>query len=329
MSENPARRWGREEWVVVQLLLLLALSGLLAMWPIRVTTLEVPYGDGVPQPSRYGYTASLVLFVLPLVRLSYWLYRQPGLEHQRKSAAWALLGILPLWCALDVLLGLTFFTFPNKDATIGWMVPGFSFERGWVKEIPVEEFVFYISGIALIQLVYVWASESWLARYVHSEKERRAHGDAPLIQIDGKILGFALLSVPLAFLYKKLGPHDVHDGIPGYFLFLLLAGLVPVVLYIRSVRPFVNWQAFSFANIALMLVYLIWEGTLAMPYGYWDYNRQQMLGVFVRPWGGLPIEAVALWFATGWLNLATYEALRIVFANGRPLTDLLRARRRS
>ena len=39
------------------------------------------------------------------------------------------------------------------------------------------------------------------------------------------------------------------------------------------------------------------EATLAVPYGWWDYQQKQMMGLFIGAWAGLPIEAVVVWIA--------------------------------
>ncbi len=55
----------------------------------------------------------------------------------------------------------------------------------------------------------------------------------------------------------------------------------------------------------------MWEATLALPYGWWDYNHNQMVGVFITPWSSLPIEAVVLWVAATWSNIAIYEVAKL------------------
>jgi len=319
--KDDSTRWGREEWTVVQMTALVVIAFVVSMFAIRVPTPQLPLD---PQPSPYGYTLSMSLFLLPLARLVYWIFQRPDLVNQRKAAMVGLGAVLPVWCLLDVLLGLSFFKFENAGSTLGFYVPGWSPGQGWVRGLPIEEFVFYVTGIAVILLAYMWASESWLSAYVRSDDERRAHGNRPLLQLHWPPVLWGAGLFGAALLWKKLGPHGYNEGFPGYLLFLLLTTIAPAALFMRVVRPYVNWQAFSLATFGLGIIFLVWEATLAMPYQYWGYRETQMLGVFIKAWGNLPLEAAALWIAAAWLNVTLYELVRLVLANGRPLGDILR-----
>jgi hypothetical protein len=46
-----------------------------------------------------------------------------------------------------------------------------------------------------------------------------------------------------------------------------------------------------------VLLSLIWEATLAVPYHWWGFQHRQMIGVFIGAWSGLPIEEVCVWIA--------------------------------
>ena len=271
------------------------------------------------QPSPLGYTKSLVLFALPCLVLGGWLLRHPALKAQRKACVISLSIVLPVWCLLDILLGKTFFDFPNRGATLEIYFWGFQFDEGWHRVIPIEEFAFYITGISTILLAYMWAGESWLSAYRVDDEERRKLRHAQLLQfhLSSVLTGAGLFA--LALLYKKLGNHPYQAGFPGYFLFQLAVCIVPSAAFFRVVRPFVNWQAFSFTLMTLVLISLIWEATLAIPYGWWAYVPSQMLGLFIKPWSGLPVEAVVLWIAAAWMNVIAYELIRLLLATDRPL----------
>ena len=43
--------------------------------------------------------------------------------------------------------------------------------------------------------------------------------------------------------------------------------------------------------IALVFVSVIWEATLGVPYQWWTYREDEMLGIFVTAWANLPLEA--------------------------------------
>ncbi len=282
------------------------------------------------QPSRYGYTASLALFGLPLLRLGYWLLRRTDLVMARRACLTSLSIVLPVWCLLDVLLGRSFFTFPNTGAHIPWMFWGYAFDgTGFARSIPLEEFGFYLTGIAAILLLYIWSSEVWMSKYSHSDADRKADVDKriaegrPIINIHWGAIGTGAALFGTALLWKYFGPHNHHEGFPGYFLFLVLTAIIPISMFVRTVRPFVNWQAFSFTMVILMLVSLLWEVTLGIPYQYWGFQESQMLGIFVTAWSNLPIEEPLLWVAAAWLNVTSYEMIRIYLASGLSLSEFL------
>jgi hypothetical protein len=272
---------------------------------------------------KYGYTFSLALFVLPLSRLGWWLYRRTDLERQRTAWLISCSIILPIWCLLDIFLARTFFTFPNPEAHLSLMVPGYKWPWDWARVIPVEEFLFYVTGITTILLTYVWCSEVWMRHYSHSDEERRELGPGLLHLHWGAVwAGLGLFAA--ALVWKYYGPHEAQAGFPGYFLFLLATAIVPISMFVRVVKDFVNWQAFSFTVVLLLLISLTWEVTLGIQYGYWGFQDAQMMGLFIEAWGGLPIEEPLLWVAAAWLNVISYEVIRVFLATGRPFMDLFR-----
>jgi hypothetical protein len=122
---------------------------------IHPGTLDVAAANPTPR----GYTWSLLLFVVPIIVLVWWFARRRDLQFPRK-AFWRTIAVLaPLGFVLDLLFGNAFFTFPNHEATIGVNVPAVG------GPIPVEEFVFYLTGFMLVLLSYIWCDEYWMAAY--------------------------------------------------------------------------------------------------------------------------------------------------------------------
>ncbi|HUR33339.1 MAG TPA: hypothetical protein VM032_06060 [Vicinamibacterales bacterium] len=276
--------------------------------------------------SPFGYTLSLSLFLVPCVSLAIWFSRQRELLPYQWKAFWMTAGLVATtWSLLDILLGNTFFIFPNRGATLGIMVPGYTFGKGWERTIPIEEFAFYILGSFSILLGYIWAAESWLSRYTLSYDEYRARvtGMPRLVNFRPRpmVAGIALFVV--ALLWKKFGWHDHHDGFPAYFLFELLMVVLPAATLSDAIMPFVNIPAFVFKTLALVMTSLLWEVTLAMPYGWWNFNHEYMMGVLIRPWFDLPVEEVILWPCAAWVNLVFFETIRLYKLSGRPLMDVL------
>src|SRR5262249_34846687 len=76
-------------------------------------------------------------------------------------------------------------------------------------------------------------------------------------------------------------------------------------------QAFVNWRALSFTFFLLLLVSLLWEATLAVPYRWWGYRKEAMVGVFIGAWCDLPIEEPILWSAVTFATVIWYEAMKV------------------
>jgi hypothetical protein len=61
---------------------------------------------------------------------------------------------------------------------------------------------------------------------------------------------------------------------------------------------------------------LLWEVTLALPYGWWEYRDNILIGLQIGAWSGLPIEAVCVWLAVTFTTVITYEVIKIWKALG-------------
>lgn len=261
-------------------------------------------------PSPHGYTWSLLLFVVPIVAITLWFFPSEGLEIPRRSF-WRTIGILaPIGCLLDVIFAQWFFCFPNPKATLGILAPALG------KPVPIEEYVFYLTGFITILLLYVWLSEYWLSAYTVGDYrgEARALGRLLKFHPASLVLGLALIAV--AIVYKRWFS-SVPGGWPGYFIVLVAGGLIPSVSFYPVVRRFINWRAMSLTMFFILLVSLLWEATLVLPYGWWNYQRPAMMGVFIGAWSGLPIEAVVVWLAVTYGTVILFEAVKIWQASGR------------
>lgn len=60
-----------------------------------------------------------------------------------------------------------------------------------------------------------------------------------------------------------------------------------------------------------------------MPYGWWGYHYDAMMGIVIRPWFDLPIEAVVLWPSAAYMNICLFEATRLCLHRDRPLLNVL------
>ncbi len=256
-------------------------------------------------PTPYGYTVSLGFWIIPAVAMALWFWLHHKVEVPDKRAFYTVLLILPgLGCALDFLFAEYFFTFVNLEATLGLMVPVVG------GAVPIEEFIFYIMGFVVILLGYVWVKAAWL-----KADHRMPAPENGLLRPHWPSLLLCAALVVAGVIYKYYGPHDHHEGFPGYFTFLVMVAFGPVVLMYRSVRALISWRAFSLVMFITLAVSQLWEASLAIPYQWWGYEPEQMLGFFIPGWTNLPIEAPLLWLVVTWATVTWYEAFRVIYAH--------------
>ena len=304
----PARPQGSGQAFRVVLLMigLLVVPAALTLRTVAVAgRLEVDSGD----PTPLGYAWSLLLFLVPLAALAVWFARRRDLDLARR-AFWRTLAVLvPVGCGLDVLFGNAFFTFPNHGSTLGIGVPCLG------GPIPVEEFVFYVSGFMLVLLSYIWADEYWMSAYNVPDYRTEAREVRRIAQfhLPSVLLGAGLMGV--AVVYKKYLSGS-PEGFPWYLAYLTGLSFIPSAGFFRTARSFINWRAFSFTFLLILFISLLWEVTLAIPYGWWGYRPEAMTGVFISAWQGLPLEAVCVWLAVSYTTVILYEVIKIWQALG-------------
>jgi hypothetical protein len=271
-----------------------------------------------PDPTPYGYTISLAIYVLPILLLAYRFYRLNSRNSFRTRAFFrTILLLVPIGFLLDIVFGNLFFEFPNRLATLGIDMPGYSFPlRGFIRNIPMEEFAFYLTGFVAILLVYNWCNEEWVPAYGVQDYGDPSKRPPYVVQWHFRSLWIAVGLIVAAIVHKKtLAPvtpeHDYREGLPLYFIFLVVAALGPSLVLYRSARPFINWRAFSMTLLWVLLSSLLWEATLASPYEWWTYRFEQMMGVRIKAWAGLPLEAALLWLAVTFTTVIVYETFKI------------------
>jgi hypothetical protein len=272
-----------------------------------------------PNPSPLGYTVSLLLFIFPIAAILIWLLPRDGVEISRRSF-WITTGILgSIGCALDFFFAHLFFRFPNPQATLQWSWPALG-DTGFgriflgspghvlVGSVPVEEYVFYISGFITILLLYIWLDEYWLSNYsVPVTSATRITFDR-LLRFHPRSLFAGIVLLAAAILYRHF--FVPSPGFPGYFTVLVVIALGPSCVLFPSALPVINWRALSLALFFIVLISLLWEATLAIPYGWWAYQPAQMTGIFITAWNGLPLEAICVWVAVTYQAVICYEVIR-------------------
>ena len=301
--------------LVIAILAMIVVPAGLTLHTVHLSALN-PATATTPGASPYGYTVSLLLFIVPILVIAFWFVPQEGVKIEKKSFLWTIGLLFPIGAGLDFFFARYFFVFPNQGATLGIKAPALG------APVPIEEYAFYLTGFLCVLLLYIWLDEYWLAAYnVESESAQRKQFHR-LLKLQPESIVLAVLLVAGAILYKKFfSPYPA--GFPGYFIFIALAALIPSSALLPSARSVINWRAFSLAIFFVLLVSILWEATLAIPYGWWNYRDEQMLGVRITAWGGLPIEAVCLWIAVTYATVIIYETVKCWETSGKSIRHAL------
>jgi hypothetical protein len=301
--------------IVIGMLAMMVVPATIALRSVRIpAALQIQ-----PNATPHGYTWSLLLFIVPIIGIAGWFLPSEGLEVPHK-AFWRTLGILvPIGCLLDFVFAQWLFSFPNPNATLGVRAPALG------HPVPVEEYIFYLAGFIAILLLYIWLSEYWLAAYTIDDYRGEGRAQRRLLRFHPTSMMIGLALIAAAIAYKKwLSP--VPEGWPGYFIILVVGGLIPSMSFYPTTRRFINWRALSLTMFFTMLVRMLWEATLALPYGWWNYQREAMVGIFIGAWSGLPIEAVIVWLAVTYGTIILFEAVKIWQASERPAKEIFLGR---
>jgi hypothetical protein len=188
-----------------------------------------------------------------------------------------------------------------------------------IRQIPIEEFLFYFLGFWFIVLFYALNDEIFLRKYniddeIYYRYARRLKKKLRFYFTRVSLL--LVLAGLVVFTVLKLWLNPGRVIIPGYIIFLSVFAYIPFLFFWRTSRYFVNSRALVFTIVVTTLISLIWEVTLALPRGYWDYNHDYMVGIFVPFWNSLPIEAVTVWIFSS-LIVLSYEYTKIILLAGK------------
>lgn len=333
LSSTMLTRKGQDILALGALMATLAVASAVAMATISVSQRML---DPLEGSSPYGYTLSLALFVLPCIVFGIWVARSARTAEQRRAFLITIAALVPLGFILDIFFGRLFLRFPNIGATLGILVPGYDPRTGWEglsgagwePVLPLEEFAFYALGFVAMLLVYVWSDEILFrsSKVDDAQRTPRVFRGWAVTLLFWLLLGGVLFAI--AWLIRAGTPSESGEAFPGYFLFLLAASIIPSLFCSRIAFQFINWRALSLAWLFILAISQFWEGSLAMPYGWWAYNPDQMMGIFVRPLCDLPLEAVLVWTLGSWTTVIVYETILTALhagRTGRSLAGVVRA----
>jgi hypothetical protein len=307
---------------IIFVLFMLALPATLTLGRIRVpAVVDVTF----PNPSPYGYTVSLLLFIIPIIAISCWLVPLDKVKISKDAFVRTIALLFPTGVILDFFFSRIFFKFPNLCATLRVPAPALGLCQNChifidarphfiIGSVPVEEYVFYLAGFMFVLLFYIWLDKYWLAAYSIGGNNAKRATFRKLLRFHPRSLLWAAVLIAAALLIRHYINHHLpaHEstGFPGYFIFLVIAALGPSSILFPSALPVVNWRAFSLVLFVTLLISLLWEATLGVPYGWWDYQHPQMIGIFVTAWNFLPIEAVCVWAAVTFQTIIVYEVIK-------------------
>jgi hypothetical protein len=298
--------------------LLLAMLGMIAVpaaLTLRTVRTAPQWNDLAANTSPYGYTVSLLLFVVPIVVIGLWLLPSEGVKISKDSFVCTIAILFPLGAALDFFFARLFFTYPNAGATLRITAPALG------GGVPIEEYVFYFTGFVAMLLLYIWLDEYWLAAYgVRADAQERAQFER-LLRFHPASLVWAVALIAAAIAYRNVFVLD--PGFPGYFTFLVLGALGPSAALLPAAMPMINWRALCLAVFMILLISLMWEVTLAVPYGWWGFQDRWMIGVRITAWSQLPIEEVCVWIAVTYATVIVYEVVRRWRASGKGIGHAL------
>jgi hypothetical protein len=165
------------------------------------------------------YTVSLLLWIAPLCAMTAFFIKKRLLSPEKWYALLFSIALLAaVGIVLDLLFALRFFSFPEPAAVMGITI----------RRIPIEEFVFYITGFWFILFLYVFCDEWYLKKYnVTDETYARYRAKLKkVVFVHLRGVWWAVGLFTAAFLYKRFF-NPGGDFLPGYFTFLLVVAVHP------------------------------------------------------------------------------------------------------
>jgi hypothetical protein len=227
---------------------------------------------------------------------------------------WSTVYIAGAGTILDLLFGAKILKFDEKDE---YLLPIPAMGGGWV---PIEEILFYVLGGLAIILVYFWADEHWLEHYTVRHRRALVPARGRLVLLSGPTVLFGSLFWGVGFAMASF--YAGRWTIPLYYTFIVLVAILPAVALFRNVKEFVNWRAFSFTGLWVLLTSCLWEVTLALKLRWWGYQNSALIGVEIKDWGTpfsvYPLEALLVWLVVTFSCVLTYEAVKAYQYDPRP-----------
>jgi len=270
------------------------------------------------------YFSSLLFWGVPIVTLFprfLWLTDE-GAKRRRRAFWWTTLYVFIAGTVLDLVLGIFVLDFSSDDRAYVWRLP-------FGQRIPIEEFLFYLLGGMAVILVYFWADEFWMRAY--HVRDRRWNdelfaGSFKLVNVSSTAAIWAITFVVAGIAIQWRFTRRVWP-LTWYYTFLVFVAFLPAILVYRSMKRVINWRAFSFTCLYVLVTSCIWEVTLGLSRSWWFYKKPNgVLGwyipAFTSPAGPqYPIEALLVWLAVTFDAVLAFEALKAITHDRRSVRE--------
>ena len=123
--------------IVVSMLAMIVIPAAITLQSVQIPGPAITLNQS---STPYGYTISLLLFIVPIIVIAVWFLPSEGLHIPRRAFWWTIAILVPLGFVLDLVFAQWFFDYQNSGATLG--IHAFAFG----KPVPVEEYIFYLTG---------------------------------------------------------------------------------------------------------------------------------------------------------------------------------------
>lgn len=213
--------------------------------------------------------------------------------------------------------------------------------------VPVEDVAFYLFALLCTCTTYIWSSLYWFPNASPYFRKGRLYPSRAwdyvwTFDIHWNLVAVGVVSIGGAWLLQWhmtdictvdfdgqgltrfcKSPDRVMttciDGVstvidepnlatfPWYWTFLTLSAVLPSLFLGRRVGRLVNWPAFSFTFTGMVLVSIILAVTMAVPYQWWTFEPDVMIGLYFNAWFGVPIEQTFLYLVTPWVAVLWVE----------------------
>jgi hypothetical protein len=173
------------------------------------------------------------------------------------------------------------FVFQNKPASLGIDIPA----RGGA--IPIEEFVFYLTGFMLVLLSYIWCDEYWMSAYNIPDYEAATKGMSRIVRFHFASVILGLVLIVGAVVYRK------SSRCAGFLvlIYLTCSSLFPRRIF-KTAQSFINRIQFHFPSALISLLGSDACSSYAGAISRRGDDRSEGRCVV-----DLPIEAACVWMA--------------------------------